>query len=56
MPESVITKNELATKLGVHINTIDKWRKEGMPAYKLGKPVRFDYEAVLKWATARGKM
>jgi excisionase family DNA binding protein len=27
----------------------DRWRKEGMPFIKMGRGVRFDQDAVMKW-------
>lgn len=49
----LLSKSELAARLNIHINTVDLWRKEGMPEVKLGKPVRFDYDKVLEWASNR---
>ena len=47
--DELITKEELAKKCKVHVNTIDSWRKNGMPEIKQGKSVRFDYADVISW-------
>lgn len=36
-----ITLLELAKSLKISRATIDRWRKEGMPYYKIGNGVRF---------------
>lgn len=45
----MLTREEIATEFKVHVNTIDKWRKNGMPEIKIGKNVRFDLVDVIKW-------
>jgi excisionase family DNA binding protein len=45
----MLTKKELAAKLKVHENTIDRRVKEGMPHIKVGKAVRFDIDEVMAW-------
>lgn len=45
----VLTRESLAEELKVHPNTIDKWRKKGMPEVRVGKTVRFELEEVKKW-------
>lgn len=45
----MLTRNELATKLKVHVNTIDRYVKKGMPCIKVSGAVRFDEEDVMKW-------
>lgn len=45
----MLTRIELADEFKVHANTIDKWRKMGMPTIKVGKNVRFDLQDVIKW-------
>lgn len=43
------TREEIAIRFNVHVNTIDKWRKMGMPFIKIRKNVRFDFNDVDKW-------
>jgi excisionase family DNA binding protein len=46
---SFVDKKELAEKLKISKVTIDRLRKKGLPSYKLGTKVVFDYEEVEKW-------
>jgi len=43
------TTKELCKILKVTRQTINEWRKLGMPFVKFGKLVRFNYEEVEKW-------
>jgi len=45
----MLTREDLAKEFKVHVNTIDKWRKNGMPEIKIGKNVRFDLQDVITW-------
>ncbi len=45
----MITKKELANKLNVSLSTIDRLMVNGVPFVKIGKSVRFEYEAVVEW-------
>lgn len=45
----MLTKKQLAEKLKVSVYTIDRLRKKGLPAVKVGSNIRFDYEDVAKW-------
>ena len=45
----MLTREELAIKLGVSPRTIDNWRKDGMPTIKKGNYVRFELDKVLSW-------
>lgn len=50
----LIDTRELAETLGVHVQTIYNWAKEGMPRYKMGyNLVRYDLEEVLEWIKER---
>lgn len=51
----ILTKHELAKEFKVHVNTIDKWRKNGMPDLKVGKSVRFDLDDVIAWFKDEGR-
>ena len=47
--KKLMTRDEIAAELSVHVNTIDKWRKQGLPVVKQGKIVRFDVDDVIEW-------
>ena len=51
MNREYITLNELAKSLKISGATIDRWRKEGMPYYKIGNGVRFIESEVNEWIT-----
>lgn len=51
MNREYITLNELAKSLKISRATIDRWRKEGMPYYKIGNGVRFIETEVNEWIT-----
>lgn len=44
-----LTTKQLQEKLQVTAVTIWRWRKEGMPAKKFGRSVRFEENAVIAW-------
>ena len=44
-----ITLMDLTKKLKISRATIDRWRKEGMPYYKIGNGVRFIEAEVYEW-------
>jgi len=47
--DDFLTKTEIAKILKVSETTIDRWRKEGMPAVKVLRKVLFNEKDVLKW-------
>lgn len=49
MNKEYITLMELAQSLKISRATIDRWRKEGMPYYKIGNGVRFLESEVSEW-------
>lgn len=49
MEKEYITLIELAQSLKISRATIDRWRKEGMPYYKIGNGVRFIESEVSEW-------
>lgn len=49
MNKEYITLVELAQSLKISRATIDRWRKEGMPYYKIGNGVRFIESEVFVW-------
>lgn len=46
-----LTQTELAERLKVHINTINRWQKQGLPFLRLpnAKTIRFDWVEVRAW-------
>ncbi len=52
----MLTRRALATALGVHMQTVTKWERDGMPVAQRGtrgKPSRYDRGAVEAWLHAR---
>lgn len=49
MKKELLTTIELAEVLNISRQTIFRWRKEGMPFYKISKSVRFDLEEIREW-------
>jgi excisionase family DNA binding protein len=49
MREEFLTTDELCEWLKITRRTIERWRKGGLPFYKIGSSVRFKKEEVLSW-------
>lgn len=49
MNKEYITLMELAQSLKISRATIDRWRKQGMPYYKIGNGVRLIESEVSEW-------
>ncbi|MCM3425583.1 helix-turn-helix domain-containing protein [Bacillus paralicheniformis] len=47
--EKLLTPKQLSEILQVSIETLRRWRKEGMPYKQIGRSVRFNQEEVEKW-------
>jgi phage terminase Nu1 subunit (DNA packaging protein) len=47
--EDIITLEELSKRIGVSIDTVEKWRGKGLPTIKIDKYVRFYWPKVLQW-------
>ena len=46
----ILTESELAKRLKVSTVSLWEWRRnKGLPNWKVGKSVRYDWEAVRKW-------
>lgn len=45
----LLTTDELANELRVHVNSLANWRKQGMPCLKVGRNWRYELEAVKVW-------
>lgn len=50
-----LTKKQVSQLLNVHENTVDRWRKEGMPSIKVNRKVLFDKEKVTEWLNKKSK-
>lgn len=48
LSENLIRKKDLAQKLSLSIPMIDKLMAKGLPHYKIGKSVRFNYSEVME--------
>lgn len=44
-----LKKDQLAKKLGVGCDTIDQWKKEGMPYIKIGKFFFISEQSFIVW-------
>jgi excisionase family DNA binding protein len=44
-----LTTENIMNKYQLKRATFEKWRKEGMPYYKMGRGVRFKEDEVEKW-------
>lgn len=47
--KELLTSQELAEKLKVHLQTVYLYVKDGMPHIRLGRTLRFDFDAVVEW-------
>ena len=45
----MVTKSEFAEIMKVHLNTVDKWIKNGMPVIKQGMVIRIDENDAIAW-------
>ena len=48
-----VTISDLCDLLKVTRQTLNNWRKKGMPCEKFGKIVRFDKDKVYEWLKSR---
>lgn len=55
MPWGPLTSTELANVFGCSPHRINAWRRKGMPARRIGKKWRYDYEEVKEWYDAMTK-
>lgn len=54
--KELYTTREVAEMLKVHVNTINNFRKEGMPYKKISHAVRFDADEVMEWIENQNKI
>jgi hypothetical protein len=47
--EDIITLEQIAEKIGVSVDVIEKWRIKGMPVIKIDKFVKAYYPRVMEW-------
>lgn len=48
--EELITKGELADRLKISLETVSRWKRDGMPFIQLtDKVARFQLNEVIKW-------
>ncbi len=47
--EDIMTLEQIAEKIGVSVDVIEKWRIKGMPVIKIDKFVKAYYPRVLEW-------
>ncbi len=55
MSDELLTKVEMAKFLKIAEVTLDKWRKEGLPAIKVNRKVLFDKAKVMEWINNKSK-
>ncbi len=55
MNDEILTKQEIAQLLKVSEITIDRWRKEGLPAIKVRSKVLFNKKDVLQWLSEKSE-
>lgn len=54
--EKLISRVELANKLGISQRTIRRWENAGCPVFKPSpRSIRFDFAQVVKWGMRQGK-
>jgi len=45
-----MTTDQICQAFGISKSTLNNWRKEkGLPFIKVGRTVRYDYQAVIDW-------
>ena len=49
MADKYLTLIELAEILKLSRSTIDVWRREGLPFFKMGRNIRFEEDKVMEW-------
>jgi excisionase family DNA binding protein len=55
MTERLLTPAELAERLQIPVKTLYAWRyhRQGPPAYRIGRHVRYSWPAVVRWMDER---
>jgi hypothetical protein len=47
--EDIMTFDQVAEKIGLTVETLQKWREKGMPTIKIDKYLRIYWPDVLEW-------
>jgi excisionase family DNA binding protein len=47
--QQILTEKEIAAALRCSVPAIRLWRKQGLPALRLGRLVRFRFDEVVRW-------
>ena len=46
----IMNTDQICEAFGISKSTLNNWRKEkGLPYIKVGRTVRYDYDAVVEW-------
>ncbi|MER7660696.1 helix-turn-helix domain-containing protein [Streptomyces sp. NPDC096193] len=55
LPERYFTPQDVATLLGVPIETVYQWRRKrtGPPGFRVGRHLRYDPDALHRWIKSR---
>ncbi|MFF4524181.1 helix-turn-helix domain-containing protein [Streptomyces bluensis] len=55
LPERYLTPEDLASLLGVPLETVYQWRRKrtGPPGFRVGRHLRYDPAAVSRWIADR---
>lgn len=48
-----MNKKQTCIFLGISNNTLDTWIKQGLPAIKIGKTIRFNQDEIIKWMNSK---
>ena len=50
-----MTTRELCDRIGVHENTVARWRQEGLPSAKAGGTYVYRWDTVREWLEETGR-
>lgn len=51
--KELMTSQEVADYFKVTMQTVYKWRKEGVPSIRIGHQYRYDLDKVMEWLKKR---
>jgi excisionase family DNA binding protein len=56
VPSELISREELASRMGCSVKTVDRMRADGMPSVRWGRRLRrFDPDAAMAWLVGQDK-